>query len=857
MQFATLSHTLLHPFVPKLFSCWKITVAIPAARVMNESGKFLFWAILIVGCSTNGLFATDSFLPARVLKHVCAEGKTVEAVVLQLKQADQAGIVQHDHLIFVDTSASQVGAHRLHSLAILESMLAGLPDTDRVQLFAIDVQAEPLMSSFAQVHSNDVRQGVTTLKGRIPLGATNLQAVIQTALKAKAADRDCSIVYIGDGMSTADLLEPTELRRLVTSLRQQKIPFHSFGIGPKINLELLGILALQTGGFIDFDKRIGAGEDRDGQSQISAKRGGDFAQALGRPVVFPSQVKISTLAESLPLLPFRADRETVHVITEALSADAELSVVTDGSDSPLSCSLSAAVEQPGLSYLAAIARQMEHDAGLGNPLAGRAVMQQCQRGFTDSLKEALQFGNEQLNQGKFEAADQIARTVTEIDPTNTDAESLGAASRKARVLQISRKLQTADPVDVESRTLPDADASLTRNVEQLIRVKTEKLRNQVSNAISLSKSDEPESGLVRLKQARNSVLLSTDIAPEDRAQLMKRLDSEIAQARSLKDKVDQERVHLAERLSQLESEKRLTEQFLLDEEKLEGLIERVRALMLEGKHGRDEAYGEAQNVADVAINLRPGEGTSSAARFDSEAAQQLNRAYRLRARRADQLLETLHQVELSHIPFPDEPPVRYPPAEVWKALSQRRKQWASVDLHRSSPREKKIQEELKNTTEVNFTDIPLKDALDYLEELHHIEIWPDTKLLSEEGISTDTTVTLVMSGITLRSVLRLLLEPLLLTYVIEDEVLKITTETAASEKMVTRVYPVADLVVPIMSPQMGGGGMGGQRGGMGGGMGGMGGGMGGMGGGMGMGMGMGGGFFSIPPEPAPLKLKFN
>ena len=73
-----------------------------------------------------------------------------------------------------------------------------------------------------------------------------------------------------------------------------------------------------------------------------------------------------------------------------------------------------------------------------------------------------------------------------------------------------------------------------------------------------------------------------------------------------------------------------------------------------------------------------------------------------------------------------------------------------------------------------------------------------------------------------------------LTYVIRDEVLLITTPEEAEAQLSVRVYPVADLVIPVQSGigrddgSMGGGMMGGMGGGM---MGGMGGGMmGGMGG---------------------------
>ena len=103
-----------------------------------------------------------------------------------------------------------------------------------------------------------------------------------------------------------------------------------------------------------------------------------------------------------------------------------------------------------------------------------------------------------------------------------------------------------------------------------------------------------------------------------------------------------------------------------------------------------------------------------------------------------------------------------------------------------------------------------------------------------------------LKGVSSKSALRLMLHELGLTYVIKDEVLLITTTEAAESKLSTRVYSVADLVIPIRTPNFAGGfggmggmgGFGGQGGGFGGAMNGAGG-MGGIGGG-GMG-GFGGG----------------
>ena len=133
------------------------------------------------------------------------------------------------------------------------------------------------------------------------------------------------------------------------------------------------------------------------------------------------------------------------------------------------------------------------------------------------------------------------------------------------------------------------------------------------------------------------------------------------------------------------------------------------------------------------------------------------------------------------------------PVEVWKALTERRRQWADVDLRRDSPREQRIREELKQLTEVRFQDISLKDALDYLEDLHKIEIWLDAKALSDESISAETKVTLQATGVSLNSVLQSLLRPLSLTFIIEDEVLKVSTKSAADRTIAGRIYPVSDL----------------------------------------------------------------
>ena len=814
-------------------------------------------AFAAVCWGSSGLIAAEVAAPARVLKHTAVNGHAYSAVVLKASELPK-GIVARDHVILIDTSASQVGAHRKQGLAVLTSMLQSLPETDRVRLYAVDVQAEALDEGFTSPRSEEVRASLDTLQSRVPLGATNLRAVLEAALNAAPADRPADITYIGDGMSTADLIESAELRELLANLRQRQVPVSSFGVGPQLNLHLLGILAHQTGGLVTFDTTVDAKKTPE---EKALEQGRVLAAALQSPVFFPTQMTVTPESASLlpgTPLPMRTDRETIYLTSQALPANTRIAL-TDGNDptASLEWKMAAPLEQSAVAFLPEFARRSEQDAGLSNSLAGLSLMNLAQDEFAQRVANLVDRGQLALQNGDIRQAAHFAEQVAQVDPSNPEAQSLSKAVKRLSVRTVSQVAAgdappAAPTPDLEERVNPDANASLLDNQQVTTAVMTQKLRNQVSSAIeSARKSDDPDAGLGRLKQVLDAVKSAIDIAPEDRSRLQKQLEGEILQQKNQKEISEQRRTQALVARAQLESTQRLAEQLMLDEGRLENLIDRVRALMSEGKHGRDEAYAEAQDVADFAVNLRPGESTSAAARFNAESAQQLLRAYRLRARRADQFLETLHQTELSHVPFPDEPPIRFPPAAVWKSLSERRRKWATVDLKKDSPNEQRIQSALKETTEVAFVDSPLSEALLVLKDLHGIEIWLDKETLAGASIATDQPVNLQLSGISLRSALRLLLEPLLLTYVIEDEVMKITTQEKADEKMSTRVYPVADLVIPIIS-QGGGQQQGGQQGGgqqQGGGGGGFG------GGGGGGGFGGGGGMFSVLPEPVAPKAK--
>jgi hypothetical protein len=780
-------------------------------------------------------------------------GETVFALSLKAGTTESAGA--RDVAIVIDTSASQAGEHRRQALAVLESCLASLNTSDRVRIFAVDTQVNPLSADFAAPQSPETKAALAALQQRVPLGATDLQPALETALRSLQSDRSHSLIYIGDGMSTGKLIEWTGFRTLINEFRRQQVPVTSYAIGPRTDLQVLGILAEHTGGVVLVDALV------DDTKLPAEKLGQKLARAAEATVFYADELAVSPeIHKLLPRVvpPIRADRETI-VLGEG-TIPASLKVTANGAGRSLSWTVKPAASQPGNTFLAGLWQQAEQSDGLLVAVAGNELLNVAREEFEDQVQQLLVVGRQAVATRDLKQAEQIAQVVRQIDPANVEVETILNASQKIKekvhAVNVTLRREKAVPVPsvagIDSERDEPATAKSTNLLDderELMQLRAEKLAKEVARTIDLVNrvgSSDPEASLGTLKRTLTSVVSSTDIDADVREKLRAKVQASIDRLAVALDKLEMDRINIQERASAVKAKELATEALVQRDEQLEQLIAKVSSLMYEGYIGNADAFERAEEVARASFELAPYQGVTVAAIYDSEAAGQLDKSQRLRYRRYDQFLATLYQLELAHIPFPDEPPIVYPAPEVWKSLSERRLKWRSVDLMKWNPVEEKLRRALDKPTNVEWLELALEDCVTYLSEFHSINIILDKAKLTEEGVALDQPITLKLQGVTLRSVLKLLLEPVQLTYMIENEVMKITTSASAADKLSTRVYPVGDLVIPIITPR-GGRGMMGMMGGMGGGMmGGMGGGMmGGMRGGMGGGMMGGMGMFSI------------
>jgi len=130
-------------------------------------------------------------------------------------------------------------------------------------------------------------------------------------------------------------------------------------------------------------------------------------------------------------------------------------------------------------------------------------------------------------------------------------------------------------------------------------------------------------------------------------------------------------------------------------------------------------------------------------------------------------------------------------------------QYAESDSNESA--EERIKKVLNQHLKVplDFSEIPLNEIVDALQEEHEIPIVLDYAALDEVAISPEAEITLNVRNVTLRSALNLMLQyPEVedLAYVIENDVLLITTKDRADSKLHVRIYRVDDFELYARSP---------------------------------------------------------
>ncbi len=312
----------------------------------------------------------------------------------------------------------------------------------------------------------------------------------------------------------------------------------------------------------------------------------------------------------------------------------------------------------------------------------------------------------------------------------------------------------------------------------------------------------PKGSLAMLEEARKKVEASSlDSATRD--QLLRRVDRSIGETKQFIEQ-NHPQIELADKNARVHQEVNREQRMKVEVgEKLALKIDEFNRLM------DQQEYEKAQIVAKQAMELDPNNPVVVQIQWQSKFVRRFMTNKDIQDAKEDGFILALGEVDKASIPFAgDNKPMVFPDAKEWGNLSATRGKLVREGRRQRSERELEIEKKLRTPVSLQFTNAPLSKVLENLAKLAEVNLHLDPQGLVEEGVTTDTPVTIELRNeIMLKSALNLILEPLHLSYVIKDEVLKVTSEQMRDGQVHRVTYNVADLVVPIPnfvpSPSMG------------------------------------------------------
>ncbi len=852
---------------------------------------------------------------------------------MQLQPTIEAAPRPRDILLLIDTSASQAVGPLKASGELALALAKSMGPNDRVAVWTANLQAKALTKGF--IEPSKVGESLKALENTYASGATSLKSSITSSLESFEAGngRQRSIVFLGDGLSVADPLDGDTRNQLVAEMVRREVVFLPVPMGLRLDPINLHGLATGTGG---RTVRIETGETT---PQMVAK----LNESLKVPVLYPESASFcQDLAEVLPgkLPPLRTDVPVLVVgKVKAGVNPAEISYKVSGR-------VAGKVLEVGQSFALPAAEDtnffLTQVVGQWRDRKDRPAILQGDRALAFAfeqnrlaMEDTLARGELALRNGRPDAAAKLFRQASQLDPFSDEAKAgiklsddLTQGRVKAEELAIKMGIpgitlvaaQTkpdAKPVQGKDEAVDLAANDAIKEVQARRAASEQQVQKRVNEGIKEAGRqlrESPTVALEDLKRLKDEVEGNIDIGLPTRNSLVGRLVREIQKTEREGREIERQQKEFVEASAKLQA--------MSDEEKRVSIqSERVRERLrfyhdLISQAREDEAQRVAQSIRRDLTN----QGIEipqavTAAYYEGGRAYHLRELRDLRRNREENFLAVLLEVERSHIPFPDEPPIVWPGDN--SPLFQRRafdrsfrfRNWKELSAYRRDAYNdpgyeppvpesaKKIREILVSQINYAGIDLPSTKIREELERIlsdrFGIDVIFNTKAFEADGNGKADDQEIGDRKIRkfkgkLSNLLRIITEEHITggtgaTFLIRDDHIEITTQTAALAEKVTRIYPIADLVFPVQSAvnpaqvqqqatllgfggsyglqgqammsMMGmGGGMGGLGGmagmagmggggmmGMGGGgMGGMGGGMQGMGGGM-MGMGAGGG----------------
>jgi tetratricopeptide (TPR) repeat protein len=813
---------------------------------------------------------TNRFTRQPVVTYESQGGETLFA--LQVKPAIKPAAKQRprDLVIIVDTSASQAGKFLDTSRKLVEQIIQTASSADRISLWVINtpkatrgltdglkeadklknpLDKGKLVSNLAKLFDSEFASGAVDLKNGIEKALNDFDGKVQ---------RQQAIVYIGDAESAYAPLSEKERYQLAAKVREAKVQFFAVPIGLSINsLNLHSLVMGSGGGVARFSDDI-----RD-QKKSVAHVAARLNEELNVPVLVPSKLDFTGVAEFYPtrLPPLRSDQPTLIVgkFTKG-KVPAKLEGAIEGrvGAEQTKVTFSEQVAAPGVEnfFLSTVVRQWSESDLQDAPAllrADRTLALAFEQGRL-TREEYLTQAQWALGANHFDAAKNLAEAATKLDPSDSEVKALGKVIDKIGKGQLTlEKLKAAtgqrigvkyekvngkmvavrvnlDAIAQEEPAaqpkdpnVPVGDPKALLQAEQARRAIIEQqvgltVQESLVRGRELLRAGDPKAAKDLIMSQRDSIRANPDIGETLRTQLINKMDLLLSDIGQRGERIVRERAEENERIARARARLMAAETMQAREERTRERIKAFTSLMSQARY--EDAYREALVMMQEAVNeAKPIPIEAQAVYQMGQAATNLREMRELTRIREDRFLLTMMQVEKAHIPYPDEPPVHFPPSKVWKDLLELRKRYASSDFEGDlPPRVRKRMEFLKSAlenpiSEIDKGDVALPFLLDTVSALasppgfdkdpsRKVTILIDVDAFKRERMDFDPERVQIkfqskLVGVSLQTVLRLICEQIDGTYWVRRDYIEIVPSDMAIREKVIRVFPVEDLIIGI------------------------------------------------------------
>ncbi len=392
----------------------------------------------------------------------------------------------------------------------------------------------------------------------------------------------------------------------------------------------------------------------------------------------------------------------------------------------------------------------------------------------------------------FLAAHQLGQRLDPVKTQRMQDFLRELAPRHGNKIQLTNNQVSDTDLTPPAEGVPGEEPSPLDTATQQQSIKFDRLRTETLNAIFRAerlKEKDPEQALQIIDRAMATVE-GAELSQESSAALLKQLNKT---RNSLQNEITRQQPNLEqaaknkETLSALERDRNNK---IRVENEFAKLVEEFNTLY------QQRRFADAEVIAKKAKELDPKNPVAETLYWKSKMGRRVDNNDKLRNEKEETFIQTLDDVEWGLVhSITDKNPESFPTN--WPELSDRRKGKYRSDNRVRSEDEIRIEQSLERRISLHEDNVPLSEVIRKVGTVAGISIVFDQLGLEEEGVTSNRPVTIDVDGIKVKNALNLVLHPMNLGYMVQDEVLKITSKMRQQGELEVRTYPVADLVIPI------------------------------------------------------------